>query len=82
MQKIQGGKKFQLILPPDLWKDIERISKRSGLTRAKTIRMMLYMGVDMYEKFEEVGVVRVMEVCDRVDEIVKEKMNPQHVKLF
>lgn len=82
MQKIEGGKKYQILFPPDLLKDIERISKRSKLTRAQTIRMMLYMGVDMYEKFEATGIIKVMEVCDRVEEIIKEKMEPRQLKLF
>lgn len=43
---------------------------------------MLYMGVDMYEKFEATGIIKVMEVCDRVEEIIKEKMEPRQLKLF
>ena len=82
MQKIEGGTKFQVVFPPDLMKDIERISKRSKLTKSETIRLICYMGVDMYEKFEATGIIKMMEVCDRVEEIVREKITPQQMKLF
>jgi len=66
MQRIEDGEKYQLILTPELIQRLDRVGKRLGLKRAQVMRNTMDVGLSIYEDFEKVGVVSVLEILSRV----------------
>lgn len=80
MSQRIDGKSFTLIMPHDLTNRLKRVEKRLDMTRAEAMRQTMNFGLDVYEDFEKLGVVKLAEVFSRVRGMIQEGSGQQ--KLF
>lgn len=78
MQRIDG-EKIQFVIPYSLLNEVDRIAKRSKLTRSEMIRNMLDVGCSIYRTYESVGFVRVYEVLEQVKKTVNRSVGQQQL---
>lgn len=77
MQRIDGGAPFALIMPPELTERLKRVQKRHNMTRAEAMRLMTSFGLDVYEDYEKLGVVKLAEIFKRAKKAIEKHAGQQ-----
>jgi predicted DNA-binding protein len=73
MQKIDG-RRLAVIIPNEMLKRLDRVAKRQEMTRVQVMRNMMDVGLSVYEDFESVGVVRLVEVFERTKKGIRKEV--------
>ncbi len=76
MQKIDG-RKIDFVITDELLKEIDRIAKRTKQTRSEMMRNMLTLGTEIFQTYEAVGVVKMMEVSDSLKKTLNRSVGQQ-----
>ena len=75
MQKIKG-KNINLKLHQDTFAELDRIASRLNMTRTEVIRSLLGLGIDVFHKYEAVGIVKLIEIKNRTRKTIQEDVTP------
>jgi hypothetical protein len=76
MQKIDG-KLINFMITDELLTEVDRIAKRCKLTRSEMLRNLLLVSTDIYKTYEALGVVKFIEVSDRLKKTVNRSVGQQ-----
>jgi len=76
MQKIDG-ERIQVILPYDQLARVDRIAARTKQTRAETMRNMIEVGMTVFEDYERIGLVRMVEILERTKKALRSEVGQQ-----
>ncbi len=80
MQKI--GKQIQLTVTEKQEERIGKIAKRHNIPKAKVYRNMIDVGLDLYDDFEVIGMVKIIEFSGKVRKMSKHWHERKQLKLF
>ena len=77
MQKIQDGVTVTLIIREHQKKKIDEIAERFGIKKAEAHRLILETGLDAYQTFEAVGVVKLAELTRKTRKACENALQPK-----
>ncbi len=80
MQRI--GKQIRITVTDLQEERIERIAKRHNLPKAQVYRNMIDAGLDLYDEFESVGVVQMLDFVERVKGLASDIKRIKQPSLF
>lgn len=78
MQKIDG-QHLDVIFPSEMISRLDKASARLKLSRSQTIRNMVDVGLTLYDDFEAVGVVKLVEVVARAKKAIRKEVGQQEL---
>ncbi len=80
MQRI--GKKIALTVTPVQEERVAKIAKRLNIPQAKVYRNMIDVGLDLYDDFEKIGAVKLMEFTEKTRKAGKDFIAKRQPRLF
>ena len=61
--------------------ELDRISERLNYKRSETIRRLLELGIETFQSYEKIGLVKIIEIRNRTKKAVKEETQPTLFKV-
>jgi metal-responsive CopG/Arc/MetJ family transcriptional regulator len=77
MQRI--GEQINITIPDELKARIDHVAERHKLTRAETVRRLLFLGIEVYEEGEKFGIPQLAEIITRAKEGLRNYKQPRLV---
>ena len=71
------GPRFQVNFAPETLKRIEEISEKHDMKRSEVIRIMVDLGLDVYEYYKILGVPQLADFYKRIKKAVKDGIQPR-----
>lgn len=78
MQKIEG-KHIDVLIPAEMVLRLDKVAARHNLTRSQAMRNMIDVGLSLYDDFESVGVVKLVEVVTRAKKAIRKEIGQQRL---